>query len=168
MRKTTPNKSEHCELTVTQERAIEALIAGMTDGEAAVAAGVSRGRVNLWRNHSPVFQAALHARRAALRAASLGRMRGLLPRALDAIEHALTANPPDTRVALRIVELTGISPEELSRVGPATPEAVLDAEVRRRRGPFGLLMDDEVSGLERARVQQEWHAMMSDGEEDEK
>lgn len=155
-------------MTVTQERALDALIAGMTDGEAAAAAGVSRGRVNLWRNHDPTFIAQFHARRSVLRAASLDRMRSLLPRALDAVEHALTADPPDVRLALRVIELTGITPDELSSTGPVTPEGVIDAEARRRRGPLGLLMDDEVSALERARVQQEWNALVSAGEPEEK
>jgi hypothetical protein len=75
MKTTTADKKEHRELTVIQEQALVAVLTGLTDGEAAAAAGVSRSQVNLWKNHDPVFQAELHARRAALRVASLDRMR---------------------------------------------------------------------------------------------
>jgi hypothetical protein len=80
----------------------------------------------------------------------------------------LAADAPDIRVALRIIELIGITPDELSNSGPVTPEAVIDAEALQRRGRFGHLMDDEVSALERARVQQEWDALISEGDRHEK
>lgn len=155
---TKPIKTQH--LTVVQEQVIDALLTGATDRDAAASAGVNRSTVNQWRLHHAAFQAELNRRRSMLRAASIDRLRALLPRALDAIDHALAADPPDTRVALRIVELTGITPEELASTGPITCEAVLDAEVENRRDPLDRLIGEPISELDRARVQLEWEAQM--------
>ena len=63
------------ELSDRQRAAVEALIAGATDREAAEQSGAHRVTVTNWRNHNPVFQAALNTRRAELWSASLDRLR---------------------------------------------------------------------------------------------
>jgi hypothetical protein len=54
------------ELTSAQWIAVDQLAAGATDADAAKAARVTRRTVNGWRNHDPVFAAALNARRVEL------------------------------------------------------------------------------------------------------
>jgi hypothetical protein len=50
-------------VTVKQQNAIDRLVAGDTDEQAAQAAGVHRVTVSKWRLHDPAFQAALNAPR---------------------------------------------------------------------------------------------------------
>jgi hypothetical protein len=59
---TKPDISLHLarELSVAQRRAIDLLVAGATDGEAAEAVGVTRQTVNTWRNRDPIFIAELN------------------------------------------------------------------------------------------------------------
>jgi hypothetical protein len=58
---TKPDKTGH--LTVAQENAIDALVLGKSDREAAEVAGVARQTVTGWRLHHPYFQAELNRRR---------------------------------------------------------------------------------------------------------
>jgi hypothetical protein len=44
-------------LSAPQQKALNELLSGKTDGEAAEIAGVSRKTVNTWKNDNPVFQA---------------------------------------------------------------------------------------------------------------
>src|SRR5579884_1829578 len=62
---TKPDISGHLarELSVAQLNAIDLLVCGATDGEAAEAVGVSRQTVNTWRHHDPAFVAELNSRR---------------------------------------------------------------------------------------------------------
>ena len=76
-------------LTVAQENAIDALAAGKKDGETAALVGVNRVTVARWRLYSPHFQAALNERRQAIWAASLDKLRALVPLALDAVADEL-------------------------------------------------------------------------------
>lgn len=49
-------------LSASQEKVLNELISGKTDGEAARVAGVSRKTVNTWKHFDPVFQAELNKR----------------------------------------------------------------------------------------------------------
>ena len=73
------------DLTVKQQNAIDRLVAGDTDEQAAQAAGVHRVTVSNWRLHDPAFQAALNARRQEVWGASADRLRSLVPRAIDTL-----------------------------------------------------------------------------------
>jgi hypothetical protein len=64
-------------LSVTQLTAIDALITGKTDAEAAEAAGVTRPTVTDWRNHHPVFMATLNERRSAPWSEAHDRLRAM-------------------------------------------------------------------------------------------
>jgi hypothetical protein len=160
MQATKPDNFRQSTLTSSQERAIDALLAGATDTEAGAAAGVTRQTLNNWKNHHPTFVAEMNLRRQQIWGASLDRLRALLPKALDALDAALSTETPNTRVAMRVVELAGIGNEGIAPTGPTTTMDVIDAEVHRRRqadfdamiGPFG----EPVSELERARVALEW------------
>jgi hypothetical protein len=78
------------ELSVAQRNAIDLLVTGATDGEAAEAVGVTRQTVNTWRNHDPVFVSELNRRRLDVWGAAMDKLRALLPEALKTLEEALT------------------------------------------------------------------------------
>ena len=94
------------ELTIVQENAIDQLVAGATDAEAAAAVGVTRQSIGRWRHRDVVFIAALNKRRGDVWSGSVDRLRALVPKALATLETALGEGMP--RVAMRIVELAGL------------------------------------------------------------
>ncbi|MGB4725897.1 MAG: helix-turn-helix domain-containing protein [Thermogutta sp.] len=77
------------QLRVAQQTAIELLLAGKTDQEVAVAVGVTRQTVTLWRNKDELFRAALDARRREIWGAHVERLRQLVARALQILEDDL-------------------------------------------------------------------------------
>ena len=147
-------------LSASQEIALAALMAGATDAEAGDAAGVTRQTISTWKNHNALFIAERNRRQQEIWAASLDRLRSLIPKALDVLDSALSAETPNTRVAMKVIELAGLSDTTLTPVGPTTPDEVLDEEVQRRRdADFDAMIDfhgGAVSDLERARVELEW------------
>ncbi len=160
---TKPDKSGHL-LSVEQENAIDLLVAGTSDRETAEAVGVSRQTVCNWRNHHPAFIAALNARRLETWGASSDRLRALLPKALDALEGAITGEAPDWKAAAKVVELAGLDRQGAGvpnlgpySIGPADPEGVIEAEAkRRRRDPLADMLDGgRVTETERRAVLRE-------------
>jgi len=151
-------------LSVEQENAIDLLVAGTSDRETAEAVGVSRQTVCGWRNHHPAFIAALNASRLETWGASGDRLRALLPKALDCLEGAITGEAPDWKAAAKIVELAGLDRQGAgvpnlgpSSIGPTDPEAVVDAEAKkRRRDPLADFIDGgRVTETERRAVLRE-------------
>ncbi len=151
-------------LSVEQENAIDLLVAGTSDRETAEAIGVSRQTVCGWRNHHPIFIAALNASRLETWGASSDRLRALLPKALDCLEGAITGEAPDWKAAAKIVELAGLDRQGAgvpnlgpSSIGPTDPEAVVDAEAKkRRRDPLADIIDGgRVTETERRAVLRE-------------
>ncbi|MDP9470318.1 MAG: hypothetical protein M3Q71_06565 [Chloroflexota bacterium] len=151
-------------LSVEQENAIDLLVSGTSDRETAAAVGVSRQTVCGWRNHHPAFIAALNARRLETWGASSDRLRALLPKALDCLEGAITGEAPDWKAAAKVVELAGLDRQGAgvpnlgpSSIGPTDPEAVLDAEARKRRyDPLADMLDGgRVTETERRAVLRE-------------
>lgn len=124
------------ELTAPQIAAVDALISGATDSEAASAAGVHRSTLNKWSNHHPGFVAALNSRRGEIWASSRERLRALLPAALDRVEREIgnPTSPGGLRAALRVIE-AGMSGASLRESGPTDALMILDGIARRRRGP---------------------------------
>lgn len=61
MKKVTKSDTNQ-KLSATQQKALNELLSGKTDGEAAEIAGVTRKTVNTWKNADPVFQAELNKR----------------------------------------------------------------------------------------------------------
>ncbi len=127
-------------LSVEQENAIDLLVGGTSDRETAAAVGVSRQTVCGWRNRHPAFIAALNTRRLDVWGGSSDRLRALLPKALDCLEGAITGEASDWKAAAKIVELAGLDRQGVgvpnlgaSSIGPTDPEAVIEAEARRRR-----------------------------------
>src|ERR687893_747972 len=89
---TKPDITGHFErdLSVAKANAIDLLVCGATDQEAAEAVGVTRQTVNGWRNHDPEFIAALNTRRLDVWGGAADKLRALLPTALDTLRAALT------------------------------------------------------------------------------
>ena len=126
------------ELTIEQRNAIDVLGLGKSDAETADAVGVSRTTITGWRNHHPTFIASLNSRRTEVWGTSADRLRALLPKALDCLEGAITGEAPDWRAAVKVVEMAGLDRAQLGAlgpgsIGPAEAEAVIEAEVKRRR-----------------------------------
>ncbi len=165
---TKPDITRH-ELTVVQLNAIDLLVTGKTDQETAEAVGVTRQTVNGWRNANPYFQAALNRRRQDLWGVTVDQLRALLPRAVATLEDELNGGVDRVRVALDILRLAGLDRAKASQkldtflVGPTDPDAIVDAEVRRRRPDRAAYVDDLLSGgaitdLERAEVLVGWES----------
>jgi transposase-like protein len=115
-------------LTNKQVVACDALARGATVGEAAEAAGVSRQTCSEWSNHHSAFQAALNAKREALWGEIIGRVRSLLPRAVEVLECELESGERKVQVALAVLRLAGIP-----SLAPPTPAGPC--------GPLGHVID---------------------------
>ena len=137
-------------LTVAQESAIDALAAGKKDGETAALVGVNRVTVARWRLYSPHFQAALNERRQAIWAASLDKLRALVPLALDAVadELANADSPNRLKAAFGLLKLV---PLGLVASGPTDPDEIVKRIVDEQRcsprGPMADLMDGQMGHI---------------------
>lgn len=127
-------------LTIEQQNAIDVLVQGATDQEAADVAGVHRVTVTKWRNYDPFFQAELNRRRQAVWGAAVDRLRSLLPRALDTLEEELQSGQHRWRVALDVLRLSGLDRGGNKKdtigsylVGQTDPDAIVDSIARSSR-----------------------------------
>jgi hypothetical protein len=110
---TSPNAVELVDLrdlTVQQRNAIDMLVTGCTDREAAEAAGLNRSTVTKWRLYHPAFQAELEVQRQATWGAARERLRTLAMSAVDTLEDLMTSpgveDADRIKVALGILKLT--------------------------------------------------------------
>jgi hypothetical protein len=148
---TKPDTTRH-ELTVVQLNAVDLLVIGKTDQETAEVVGVTRQTVNGWRNQNPYFQAELNRQRQVLWGGAVDQLRALLPRAVAVLAEELDGGNDRVRVAVDLLRLGGLdrtkAPQKLDTflVGPTDPEAVIDAEVRRRRPDNAVYFRDIADG----------------------
>lgn len=167
MAKLTKPDQTRQELSIAQLNAIDLLVTGKTDQEVSEAIGMSRQTVNGWRNANPYFQAALNRRRRELWGVTVDQLRALLPRAVAVLAEELDGGTDRAGVALSILRLGGVdrtkAPQKLDTflVGPTDPDAIIDAEVRRRRPDRAIYLDDllnggEITEDERDEVVAEW------------
>ncbi len=120
-------------LTLAQQNAIDRLIAGGNDSEAAEAAGVTRQTVNTWRNHEPSFIAELNARRQDLHGAHIERLRAMVPKALDCMEWFFEYGDPKEKMAAAVHVLRAASLYGVAAPGGHTdPEIVKAAQVNEK------------------------------------
>ncbi|HEX7380106.1 MAG TPA: hypothetical protein VF278_23495 [Pirellulales bacterium] len=116
-------------LTIAQLNAVDRLVAGDTDQQAADAVGVNRVTVSKWRLYDPTFQAALNERRQEVFGAATDRLRSLLPKALDTMAVAMDGGNVLAAVTiLKAAALDKLPPP----AGPTEPEQVLIALVETR------------------------------------
>lgn len=112
-----------------QRLALEALLAGATDAQAAAKAGVSRETVNRWRRADPNFIAATNAEQAEAWAGARTALRALLSKAVAAVEAALEAPamPTRLRAASLVFKAHGVMANPVpAPSGARTPEGVAD------------------------------------------
>jgi hypothetical protein len=97
-------------LNVEQESAIDALLTGASDREAAEAVGVTRQTVTEWRNHHPAFTEELYARRQRIWAHSLDKLRGMIPLALNILSEDLKSENAEVKrqAAIHVLKAVGI------------------------------------------------------------
>jgi len=144
---TKPDKTRQTgELSVGQRNAVDLLILGGSDAEAATAANVARQTVCDWRNHDAEFQAELNRARAALWTGATDQLRALVPRALTVLAEAL-AERPDPRVAMDILRLAGVGGSVnlgTAGIGPQSAAEIDDlvTEVAERRALADLWRSD--------------------------
>jgi len=141
---TKADQTRHPELSIGQHNAIDILVLGGTDAEAATAANVTRPTVCDWRNHDALFRATLNAARADLWSAATDRLRSMVPVALTVLADAL-AERPDPRTALDVLRLAGIGGgANLGTVGPTDVAGIdaADAEAADRAAMADLLRPD--------------------------
>lgn len=115
-------------LSIVQENAIDLLIHGKTDGDTALAVGVTRQTVNEWRNHNPVFIAEMNARRKEIYGAHGERLRALVPKAIDALEKTFEYGDPKERItaAVHILKAAGLYGTLSAPDGPTDVAEVLE------------------------------------------
>ena len=142
------------ELTPSQLRAVDALIEGFTDGEAAEKSGVARQTISRWKHSHPVFIAALNLKRQQLWAGSLDGARSLVPLAVERLRRELTEDGP---MAVKIsLDILKSSIPHLAEIGPEEPQEVIaqSAQVANERVMASLpaLMDDSKSHKRRKSI----------------
>ncbi len=115
-------------LNIAQENAIDLLIHGKTDGDAAAVVGVTRQTVNEWRNHNPAFIAEMNARRQEIYGAHGERLRALVPKAIDALEKTFEYGDPKERLtaAVHILKAVGLYGAITAPAGPTEAAEVLE------------------------------------------
>ncbi len=96
-------------LTSQQEAAVDFLAVGNTVTQVADAVGVARQTVSEWRNRNATFQAAVNSRGLELWAGFQGRLRALLPKAVDVLERSLDEDGKPARdAAVQVLRACGL------------------------------------------------------------
>ncbi len=135
-------------LTPRQEAAVDLLFSGKSDTETAAALGLHRTTVSGWRRHHPAFVAELNRRRQELYRASSDRLRGMVSKALDALELALKGDCPIPSVTL-ILKLAAFDKVERP-TGHVDAECVLDELVVAKRGQIQQEKDRYITDDQKA------------------
>ena len=153
-------------LTVEQRNAIDLLILGQTDHAVAATVGVARETVSRWRLN-PYFVATLNQQRQALWSTAHERLRGLVHRAIDIVEHALSDG--DLKAAVELLRIVRLYGEVPAPSGPDDPELVVwqhaqaqTATALRRDvppvDPVHALLNEQ-AGQEAALMRERLHAL---------
>jgi hypothetical protein len=123
-------------LTLAQQNALDLLAAGRTDTEAARMLNLHRTTVTnyKWRLYDPAFQAALNRLRAEVWGAAIDRLRGLVPKALDALADALENkdDPNRLKAACEILRMAQL-PAPGEGIGLTDADAIIAAQVEARK-----------------------------------
>ena len=126
-------RQHKCGLTLAQQNAIDLLAAGRTDTEAARMLNLHRTTVTKWRLYDPAFQAALNRLRAEVWGAAIDRLRGLVPKALDALADALETkdDPNRLKAACEILRMAQL-PAPGEGIGLTDADAIIAALVEAK------------------------------------
>ena len=90
------------ELSIEQQNAIDILIQGASDREAAELCGVARQTVNTWRNQNTAFIAALNQRRLDVWNSQTDKLRALVSAAVDVLKADLASEDARLRQAAAV------------------------------------------------------------------
>lgn len=133
-RRREPEAEPRQALTPAQEQAILLLAAGKTVTATAEALGVTRQTVSTWANQDAEFMAALALARKETLEAGADRVRGLVAKALDAVEAAFEAEDMTAKEKaglgmeiLRQVKLTDMAGQH----GHTDPAAIRGEQARQ-------------------------------------
>jgi hypothetical protein len=160
---TKPHKIAQCrELSIAQRNAIDLLVYGKPDREVAEAIGVTRETVTRWRNENPYFIVELNRKRQELWSAAHDKLRGLVGKAVEALEKAL--DDGDVKAAVEVLKTVKLYGTIGAPDGATDLELVLVAQAQawavqelQRQGPRDdplamLLYDGEKARLTRQRL----------------
>ena len=117
-------------LSVEQLNAIDALVTGATDIEAAERVGVSRQTIWEWKRN-PLFLATLNQRRQELWEPQIERLRGLVSKAITVLEQTLESDDEKLRLqaAVQVLKSVGLQGVNLAPQGETDPE-IIESERR--------------------------------------
>jgi hypothetical protein len=124
-------------ISPAQEAAVEAMLAGKTVTEAALAGGVSRASVHRWLKEDFAFQAELNRGRREIRRAAFGTLERIATKAAGCLEKALDEG--DVKAALEVLKrLQLLAPSRIGSDDPAelAEEAKIDAAARQGANEF--------------------------------
>jgi len=122
---------EQKELTAIQEQAVMMLAGGATVTATAEALNISRQTVSTWANQDAAFMAVLNLTRAEALDAGADRVRGLMAKALDAVEAAFEGEELTVkeRAALGMELLKQLKvTDAASRCGETSPAAIRQSQ----------------------------------------
>jgi hypothetical protein len=140
----TNSDTSRFDLSPQQELAVDLLASGSNLTDVATQIGICRQTVSGWLNGNPSFQAALKSRRQDLWQAHSDRLRGLLPKALDALEAAVGQG--NIRAAVEIMRASGL-------YGLEKPGWSTDQVESRLFGPNGRIRSASTATRRRQRLE---------------
>lgn len=113
-------------LSDKQEMAIELVMCGMSDGEIAKRARVSRKTINTWRNQGEDFRAVLAERRKALHERHQDELSGLVSKAIGVMREAMREGDMLTRLraAQAVLRTSGLQ-AAMKPEKPASREEII-------------------------------------------
>lgn len=121
-------------LTIQQQNAIDLLISGSSDREAAQQVGVDRSTITRWRLYHPAFQAKLNAQREAVWGIAKEKLRSLLSQAVDLLAERMnspTVEDADRiRIALDVLKLVKLG-ENMAPHGLTDAETIINKAAKR-------------------------------------
>ena len=140
---TTENDDRRWNLSVQQQAAADLLAIGNNVTTVAEQVGVVRQTVSEWLNQNPAFQALINQRRQELWDSSCGRLRALLPNALDVLEQALKDG--SVRAAIEVLKAAGLhglqKPDGPTNVQDAESASKEKERARQDRALFAGLLE---------------------------
>lgn len=119
------------DLTDAQRLAIDALLTGATDKEAADSVGVKRETVNRWVNHHPAFRAELNRRRQHIQDQHSDQIRQMNGVALEHYHQRMLEGDADYIKSW--VKASGVARLNTTVTGPLDSEDIIKDHVDRRR-----------------------------------